>query len=77
MFKLAAGSKQLLLAKVVEVVNSSKVKVKLFDRTEDNSKIFFTLTSKSKIKTILVIWYIRLNFSLQRKTLYQLDLSKL
>jgi hypothetical protein len=52
MFKSAVGSKQLLLAKVVEVVNSSKVKVKLFDQIEDNSKIFYTLTSKSKIKTI-------------------------
>jgi hypothetical protein len=28
MFKSAAGSKQLLLAKVVKVVNSSKIKVK-------------------------------------------------
>jgi hypothetical protein len=46
MFKSAVGSKQLLLAKVVKVVNFSKVKVKLFDRTENNSKIFYTLTSK-------------------------------
>jgi hypothetical protein len=77
MFKSAVGSKQLLLAKVVKVVNFSKVKVKFFDQTEDNSKIFYTLTSKSKIKILLIIWCIRLDFSLQRKILYQLDLSKL
>jgi hypothetical protein len=67
MFKSATGSKQLLLAKIMQIVDASKVKVRFFDRIEENSKISYIISSESKVKTIVRHLVYKVGFQFTKK----------